>query len=245
MYSVNNLSFKYSKKCQTYTLHHINFQLKTGKLNVLLGENGSGKTTIMDCMTDILEAKHHNQLPKTNEMVYLTQNMMLSPHTTGADIQKLVKGMASKHEVASFDNNITTFINDSKSVKEKYHHLLNMTSGKMSIGERRWFYILLFAALDRKLYILDEPTSSIDPRARKMILSRLLELCKSKTVLISTHQLQDLPIDLTNIIFINNGEKLYEGAYDEWLKQMETENPDIAFERTIHRYEISRNDKDE
>ncbi|MDT0700353.1 ATP-binding cassette domain-containing protein [Staphylococcus chromogenes] len=236
MYKVENLTFKYDKKMPDNTLSNVSFNLKEGKLNVLLGENGSGKTTIMDCMCGILNSQNSNELPLNKEIVYLTQNLMLSQHSTGENIKNLVKGMCHKSEEKEFDSNILEFVDDSLSVNKKYNHLLGLTTGKMSVGERRWLYILFFAALNRKLYILDEPTSGIDPRTRKMILNRLVNLSKEKIVLISTHQLQDMPKENTHIIFINDGKNIYEGDFIKWMEKMETNDPDIAFEKTIEIY---------
>lgn len=236
MYRVKDLKFKYDQKSEEGTLKNISFNIMDGKLNVLLGENGSGKTTVMDCMCGILQSTHANELPLNKDMIYLTQNMMLSQHSTGLDIKKLIKGMCQKDETTDFEENIKHFIAGSDAVLKKYNHLLKMTSGQMSVGERRWLYILFLAALNRKMYILDEPTSGIDPRTRKMILNRLTDLCINKSVIISTHQLQDMPRENTHIIFINEGQKIYEGDYLKWLSEMETDDPDVAFEKTIDIY---------
>ncbi|MGK4878344.1 ATP-binding cassette domain-containing protein [Staphylococcus pseudintermedius] len=233
---VKDLKFKYNQKSEAYTLKNISFNIMNGKLNVLLGENGSGKTTIMDCMCGILRSKNANELPLNKDMIYLTQNMMLSQHSTGSDIRTLIHGMCQKHETSEFEKNIKHFTSESDAVLKKYNHLLKMTLGKMSVGERRWLYILFLSALNRQMYILDEPTSGIDPRTRKMILNRLTNLCANKSVIISTHQLQDMPRENTHIIFINDGKKIYEGDYLDWLSKMETNDPDIAFEKTIEVY---------
>ena len=59
MYKVENLSFKYKKSKQN-TLSNISFSLTNGKLNVLVGENGAGKTTIMDCIAGINKTIYDN-----------------------------------------------------------------------------------------------------------------------------------------------------------------------------------------
>ncbi|MDW8568840.1 hypothetical protein SD310_14870 [Staphylococcus shinii] len=91
----------------------------------------------------------------------------------------------------------------------------------------------LLSILNRELYLFDEPTSDIDPMSRKLILKRLKYLSNNKSVLISTHQLQDLNNSDSEIIFIDNGIKLYEGNFNEWLNKLKTKNPDEVFEKTI------------
>ncbi|MBW0763135.1 ATP-binding cassette domain-containing protein [Mammaliicoccus lentus] len=232
MYKVENLSFKYKKSKQN-TLSNISFSLTNGKLNVLVGENGAGKTTIMDCIAGINKTIYDNVLPEQQSIVYMTQNMFLSPNCVGKDVINLIKGMSSKTEGRYFDKKITEQL-ETKEL-EKLEHLTQMTIGKMSEGEKKWLYITLLSALDRKLYLFDEPTSGIDPLSRKLIIKRLKIIAEEKVVLISSHQLQDLYNSDSKIIFINKGKKIYDNDIETWLNDMGTQDIDEAFEETINK----------
>ena len=231
MYKIKKLSFSYRKDQSEKTLKDVTFNLPNGCLNVLVGQNGSGKTTIMDCIAGINNSENENEIPAQKSIVYMTQNMFLSPHSLGNDILNLIKGMCSKEESQNFEMNFKNQLE--KNEIDKFHHLMNMTVGKMSEGEKKWLYITLLSILNRELYLFDEPTSGIDPMSRKLILKRLKYLSNSKSVLISTHQLQDLNNSDSEVIFIDNGIKLYEGNFNEWLSKLKTNNPDEAFEKTI------------
>lgn len=232
MYYVKNLSYKY-KKNNEMTLKQVNFEIKPGMLNVLVGENGSGKTTIMDCITKSLNSDFDNNFPKINEILYMTQNIFFAPSNSGKDVKNLIKGLSSKKVVDNFDEMLVASLSENE--KEKYNHLLNINMGEMSVGERKWLYLQLFSKITKKLYLFDEPTSGVDPVSRKLIMKRLESLVRhNRQCLISTHQLQDLQHIKTNIIFLHNGCIVYQGDFHEWLKINGTNNPDIAFERTIN-----------
>src|SRR5699024_5266218 len=231
MYKIKNLNFSYRKDQSEKTLKDVTFNIPNGCVNVLVGQNGSGKTTIMDCIAGINNSENENEIPAQKSIVYMTQNMFLSPHRLVNDILNLKKGMSSKEESQNFEINIKNQLE--KNEIDKFHNLMNMTVGKMSEGEKKWLYITLLSILNRELYLFDEPTSGIDPMSRKLILKRLKYLSNSKSVLISTHQLQDLNNSDSEVIFIDNGIKLYEGNFNEWLSKLKTNNPDEAFEKTI------------
>ncbi|MDC6327290.1 AAA family ATPase [Staphylococcus auricularis] len=230
MYEINDMTFKYKKT--TYpALKNISFKLSPGVLNVLVGENGAEKTTLMDCMAGMHKVDALHQLPPQRDMIYMTQNMFFTSYTTGQDIIQLIKHMGSAKECAQFDDKIKQDLEPKE--LDKLDHLSHLSIGKMSEGEKKWLYITLLSALNRKLYLFDEPTSGVDPRSRKLIIKRLKALAKDKTVLISTHQLQDLYHSTSQIIFIHDGKKIYDDTFDQWLIDMKTEDPDKAFEDTI------------
>ncbi|WP_169710787.1 AAA family ATPase [Staphylococcus lutrae] len=232
MYYIKNLKYKY-KKSNNYILKDVDFIIKPGVLNVLIGENGSGKTTLLDCITQSLKADFEHNLPKSKDILYMTQNIFFAPSNKGKDIKNLIRGLLPKNESEYFDEEIfSKFTSDEIN---KYQHLLNMKMGDMSVGERKWLYLQLFSRIPKEIYLLDEPTSGVDPLSRKLIMKRIEDIIRhGKQCLISTHQLQDLQHIDVNLIFLNKGKIVYQGDFKHWLKLNEATNPDIAFEKTLY-----------
>ena len=70
MYKIKNLNFSYRKDQNEKTLKDVTFNLPNGCLNVLVGQNGSGKTTIMDCIAGINDSENENEIPNYLEFSF-------------------------------------------------------------------------------------------------------------------------------------------------------------------------------
>lgn len=230
--NIQGLRYSYPK-AKKETLKNVSFELKKNKLNVLVGLNGAGKTTLFDCMTKTLIANEGDlQLPSTLETLYLTQNIFYSSELTGRDMSLFIGSLAEMKEYKQMNSFIHTL--HSEREKELLKHLWDMKLGKMSVGERKWLFVMLLTCIKKELYIFDEPTSGVDPSSRKNIMNRLDELVdKNATCLISTHQLHDLSHVAAHVIFLHDGVILYEGDYHEWLEKFQTRDPDEAFIKMI------------
>ncbi|UTI85323.1 ATP-binding cassette domain-containing protein [Mammaliicoccus sciuri] len=101
MYYVKNLKYTY-KNSDKSVLSNISFNLKTDRLNVLIGMNGAGKTTLFDCITNHLKAEYDKiNMPKLNDISFLTQYNYYAPNNTGEDLIKLFLGIIPKDEKRS------------------------------------------------------------------------------------------------------------------------------------------------
>lgn len=233
---VQNLCYKYSN-AEKETLQNVSFELSKDKLNVLIGLNGAGKTTLFDCMTETLPIKKGAlKLPSITEILYLTQNIFYSSELTGKDMALFLGSLGKLKNFRSKDK----YLKSLNTLREKdlFNHLWDMRLGKMSVGERKWLFVMLLACIKRKLYIFDEPTSGVDPSSRRNIMKKLDELVnEGSTCLISTHQLHDLSHINSNVIFLHSGEVLYQGDYHEWLNNFKTEDPDQAFVEMVEAYD--------
>ncbi|MDQ0157455.1 ATP-binding cassette domain-containing protein [Robertmurraya andreesenii] len=228
---VKNLSFKY-KNSKREILKDISFNLKKDKVNVLVGLNGTGKTTLFDCITNILKPNEGVlNFPSIDQILYLTQTIYFSPELKGKDFVKFISRIDNKVPF-KFPESYTIKMDERS--RNLFLHLWNTKIGRMSVGEKRWLFITVLSGLKRKLYILDEPTSGVDPSSRIRILKNIDKLVKDGSYcFISTHQLQDLSHIDCNIIMLHLGKVIYEGDYYKWLENNNTHNPDIAFDRSI------------
>ncbi|MBO2944990.1 ABC transporter ATP-binding protein [Paenibacillus sp. F411] len=229
--NIKNLKFKYPR-AKDFVLQGVSFSLHTNKLNAIVGVNGSGKTTMFDCITSVLNpAAGEINLPHMQDILYVTQSLFFSPVIKGKDFANFVRRIDDKpieKELGYYTKKM------SQREKELFEHLWELRIGKMSIGERKWFFIHILIMIDRSLYIFDEPTSGVDPASRKRIYELIGSLIKEgKTCIVSTHQLQDLMYLDSHLIILNKGRITYEGDFKEWLHINNTDNPDEAFENML------------
>jgi len=232
---IKGLNYRYPKSGRD-TLKDVSFRLDQNKLNVLIGLNGAGKTTLFDCMTQTLSVSHGEvHLPDISETLYLTQNIFYSSELYGKDMTMFIGRLA---ELDGFKDPETYLVGlGTDRERELFLHLWDMKLGKMSVGERKWLFVILLARIDRKLYIFDEPTSGVDPSSRKNIMSTLGNIVGGdSTCLISTHQLHDLQHVPSNVIFLHDGRVLYQGDFQDWLDRFDTNDPDEAFVEMIDSY---------
>ena len=188
---------------------HISFELKKGEIVGFLGPNGAGKSTTMKMITGYLPAtdgkasvcgfdsqtqslevrKRLGYLPEANPLymeMYVREYLQLS-----AGIHKLGKEAKSR-----IDEMITlTGLN-----KEAHKKIGALSKGyKQRVG-------LAQAMLHRpEVLILDEPTSGLDPNQIVEIRELIMNIGKEKTVLLSTHIMQEVQAMCSRVIIINNG----------------------------------------
>lgn len=224
-----NIVFTY-KKTKPPVLDGVSFELRPDKINVLVGPNGAGKTTLFDLMAGILRPQAGAvQCPGLEHILYITQSIFFSPEIKGKDFCQFICRITSRRASSSpFDY----LPEDRERERLLLQRLWDSKIGKMSVGERRWLFTTMLAEqADRELYLFDEPTSGVDPTSRNQIF-RMIEglIERRKTVVLSTHQLNDLKHLDCHIIFLHNGKIRYEGDYGAWLELYDTDDPDQAFE---------------
>ncbi len=196
MLSVKNLVFSYFHNEKV--IDNVSFDLKEGKINVLLGPNGIGKSTILKCLNGILK-------PQSGEIII--DNKSIKEYKAKQLAQKISYVEQSSH----IDNlNVyetimlgrTPYINFTPSPKDKevvnkvvdelqLQDLLHRNISSLSGGERQKVMIGLALASESKILLLDEPTANLDIKNALMIMQLIKKLTISDnlTVLISMHDI--------------------------------------------------------
>lgn len=204
---VNNLSKKYD----TFELKNINFTVPKGSIVGFVGENGAGKTTTIKSILNITNSsgsikilgkniKQYEKEIKQNIGVVLDDSF-LSEYLTAKQINSIMKDIYNEW-------NENKYINYLKQFNLQINKLLKDYSSGMKMKLK----IATAISHNPKLLILDEPTSGLDPVVRNEILDifrNYIEEDETRSIFISTHITTDLEHISDYIVFIKNGEIIF------------------------------------
>lgn len=220
-----NLSKSFGDK---EVLKNVNLEISEGRIIGLLGKNGTGKSTLIKLINDLLTATSGEILIK-GEKIGVESKKIISylPERTYLDKSWTVLEVIKFFE--EFYDNFDA---------EKARKLLSdlsldpaMKLSKMSKGMQEKVQLVLVMSRSADLYILDEPLGGVDPATREYILDTILSnFNEGATVLLSTHLISDIERILDEVIFINNGEIVLHESADE-LRERENASIDEIFRR--------------
>ena len=209
-------------------LKDINLKIPRGKIIGLLGKNGTGKSTLIKLINDLLtptsgEILINGEKPgvKSKEIIsYL-------PERTYLDKEMTIKQVIEYFE--EFYKNFDT----QKAIKllKDLNLDINTKISKMSKGMQEKLQLILVMSRNAELYVLDEPLGGVDPATRDYILDTILSnFSEGASVIISTHLISDIERILDEVIFIDNGEIIITSSADE-LRKKEKSSIDEIFRR--------------
>lgn len=222
---VENLSKSYGKK---KVLKNISFTINEGRIVGLLGKNGTGKSTLIKLINDLLTVDSGEILVNGKKIgVESKKDISYLPERTYLD-----KSMKVREVVHFFEEFYDNF--DSK----KAHKLLKdlgldeeQKLSKMSKGMQEKVQLVLVMSRKAKLYILDEPLGGVDPATRDYILDTILtNFNENASIIISTHLISDIERILDDVIFIDNGKIILTSEADK-LREKENGGIDEIFRR--------------
>jgi ABC-2 type transport system ATP-binding protein len=189
-------------------LNKVSFEIKSGEIIGFLGPNGAGKSTLMKIITGFI--------PPTTGDVYVNDlNVMGNP----MDIRKTM-GYLPEHNPLYLDMYIVEFLDfvagvyKIKDKNKRIGEVIALTGlepeitkkiGALSKGFRQRVGLAQAIIHDPDVLILDEPTSGLDPNQIVEIRNLIQNLGKEKTVMLSTHIMQEVEAICDRIIIINNG----------------------------------------
>ena len=199
-------------------LHQINLSVHEPSIYVVLGPNGAGKTTLLRTIGGILEP-HRGTVTFDGANVYTSREtrkrMSYLSHLNALPEEMNVRdalGFYASIEGGDVDRVLRVL---------DLGPLAEMKVPMLSQGQKKRVFIAKTLLNDRDLYLLDEPTSNLDPAMAKEVRDLLLEFSKRKIVLYSSHNLFEAKEIGTWLILIKNGvlhfydriENLRTGAY--------------------------------
>ena len=220
--------------CKSYgdknILKDVNLKISKGKIIGLLGKNGTGKTTLIKLINDLLTPTSGEVLINGKRPgVESKEIISYLPEKTYLD-----REMKVRDAICYFEEFYDNF--DSKRAIKLLKDLdldIDTKIGKMSKGMQEKLQLILVMSRDAKLYILDEPLGGVDPATRDYILDTILSnFSDGASVIISTHLISDIERILDEVIFIDKGKIVLTSSCDE-LRKKEKASIDEIFRRSF------------
>lgn len=236
---IENLVKRYK---ELIALDHLNLEIHKGEIFGLLGPNGSGKTTTINCLLSLLSFDK-------GEVEVFGKKMSPSAYDIKKDIGIIMQDVAVYNEL-TVEENINYFCglyikdkNERKNCVEEAIRFVGLEDfrrffpKKLSGGLLRRLNIACGIVHKPKLIILDEPTVAVDPQSRNKILEGIVELNKQgATVIYTSHYMEEVEQICTRIAIMDKGKKVAEGTSAE-LKRTIKNTETITIET------VSLNDK--
>lgn len=208
----------------------VSFSIEKGKIVGLLGKNGSGKTTIIKMINDLLTIDCGEILIDDMKISEKTKAIVsYLPERTYLDSSQTIS------EVFSYFQDFYKDFNREKAEKllKDLDLDINASLSKMSKGMKEKIQLILVMSRNAKLYILDEPLGGVDPSTRDYIMQTILSnFGEESSMLITTHLISDIEKILDEVIFIDNGKIILNSEADE-LREKYNESIDEIFRRKV------------
>ncbi|SDW80963.1 ATP-binding cassette, subfamily B [Marininema mesophilum] len=227
-----NVSFRYPGT-DRYVLKNISFQLKPGETVAIVGENGSGKTTLVKLLVRLYEleegdilyngrsirsysVKEWRELLATVFQDFIRYEMTARENIALGNWRVAEEG--EKVEFATKNSGATTVI-------EGLPHGLETQLGKwfkegVQLSGGQWQKIAIARAYmrDATLYVLDEPSAALDPKAEKEVFDKFAELTVDKMGIFISHRYSTVR-NADRIVFMQQGEILESGTHASLMKR--------------------------
>lgn len=222
MLEIKNLNFKLKDKI---ILNNINLKLKDNKITVMIGKNGSGKSTIIKAINrlikydglinldgcNILEYKSRE---KAQKIAILPQHLEIVPITVN-DLVSMGRNpyLGLMGKLTDNDKNIVNYAINILDLNKIRNQFLNTLSG----GELQKAYLAMMLAQDTQYLIFDEPTTFLDVDFEGYFLEKLKDVQNDKTILVVLHNITKAIEIADEIIIVDNGEIIYNDTKEKLL----------------------------
>ena len=229
--SATHLTKRYGKQL---AVDDASFEISAGRIVGLIGPNGSGKTTALKAILGLTpfegELKVLGLDPRTHRDELMQQVCFI------ADVAILPRWLRVS-EAVDFVAGVHPKFDHAKALRYLANTKLkpSMKVKEMSKGMVVQLHLALVMAIDANLLVLDEPTLGLDILYRKQFYQHLLEdyFDQNKTIIVTTHQVEEIEHILTDLMFIREGKIMLAATMDEvgarFVEVMvATENADIA-----------------
>ncbi len=218
MLSVHIKSIKIKRKnSEKLLLNNINFQLESNRINVILGQNGNGKSTLIKSLTRLLDERFYEVtgsiMFNNKDIAQATQDELLTIRKTeiGYVFQDAINSFDPLKKIGYYfrhyknDSKISSYFEDLLLPSEKM--VLKLYPYEVSGGMAQRILFTLALLKDPKILILDEPTSGIDSPISNLVLLKLREFVrdKNKSVLLVTQDLKFAKNAGDRISFLSEG----------------------------------------
>ncbi|HUY34703.1 MAG TPA: ATP-binding cassette domain-containing protein [Pirellulales bacterium] len=215
----------------------VSFKVYQGEVVAFLGPNGAGKSTTMKLLTGYLSASTgvatiaghdmaSDRLAGSTKLGYLPENGPLYPDMTPRGLLEFfadARGMTGPYRQERIAEVVELCALGS---------VIGKAIGKLSKGYRQRVGMAQVLLHEPDVLILDEPTAGLDPNQIREVRETIRRLGKDKTILLSTHILQEVEAMAGRVLFINEGRLKYDGTPSDLTKDGKPLD--------VHFYELTR-----
>lgn len=199
----------------TNAMHNVSFDIEPGSIVGLIGPNGAGKTTTLKAILGLTDFEgslavlgrdpRHGRHEIMKRVCFIADVGVLPRWLKVSDAINYVGGVHDR-----FDRDKALALLAETDIS------LNQRVKQLSKGMVTQLHLVLVMSIDVDLLVLDEPTLGLDILYRKSFYERLLNdyFDKSTSIIISTHQVEEIESLLTHLLFINQGEIILDSAMD-------------------------------
>ena len=196
----------------------ISFEIGTGELVGFLGPNGAGKSTLMKIITGYLAAdggsvEINGEMVETknisirSQIGYLPEN---NPLYTDLYVREYLEMVAGFYQLQNKKEQVLKMV-ELTGLKAEQHKKI----GALSKGYRQRVGLAQALIHDPAVLILDEPTTGLDPNQLDEIRQLISTISTNKTVMLSTHIMQEVEAVCTRVVIINKGKLVADGSIDQ------------------------------
>jgi len=227
-------------------LDEVSFRIKSGEVVGFLGPNGAGKSTMMKIITGYLP-------PSSGTVVVNNLDVMEHPLEVKKQIGYLPENNPLYHEmyVREYLKFVAGIYKLGNQTKQRMEEIIRQTGlepeqkkkiGALSKGFRQRVGLAQALIHDPQVLILDEPTSGLDPNQIVEIRNLISEAGKEKTVLLSTHIMQEVEAICDRIIIIHNGKIVADDAKGDIFDYVEEifQTVHVEFSGTVDQKKLER-----
>jgi subfamily B ATP-binding cassette protein MsbA len=223
--SIKNISFKYEDQ---YVLKDFSLEIPKGKTVALVGQSGSGKSTIANLLTrfydvnkgsieiDGVDIKDISKKSLRGLMGIVSQDSILFNDSVANNL-KLGKPLASDSELmdAAQISNSYEFIKD---LPEGFDTNIGDSGNKLSGGQKQRLSIARAVLKNPPIMILDEATSALDTESERLVQDALEKMMKNRTSIVIAHRLSTIQ-NADNIVVLSKGKIVEQGKHQELLEK--------------------------
>jgi ABC-2 type transport system ATP-binding protein len=221
--SVQSLTKEYGNQ---KAVNDLSFDVSGGTIMGFLGPNGAGKSTTMKIVSCYLSPTHgtaevcgydihKNPLAVRKHIGYLPEH---NPLYLDMYVREYLQFVAGIHKISNKTNRVKDLIEMTGLGKEQHKQI-----GALSKGYRQRVGLAQAIIHDPNVLILDEPTSGLDMNQLVDIRNLIIELGKTKTVILSTHIMQEVQAMCDRVIIINNGALVADDPIDRLSERISGE----------------------
>lgn len=191
----------------TEILHGLDFDIPAGRIYGLVGHNGAGKTTTLNALLGL--TSYEGTIRVLGEDPFQRRARLMENVAFISDVASLPRFLRVRELFALLGNIHPRFdAEKARSFLEGTDVRMQARIRQLSKGMLAQLHLAIVMAIDARLLVLDEPTLGLDITYRKRFYRRLLEdyMTEERTLIITTHQVDEIEFMLSDIMFMREGE---------------------------------------